>query len=280
MSIGNRDLVRLLCGGNVVGETDAYKDVEESSTLGWVIINGAVRARFGLSDPPRPEAKAVLSWLQDPQRGRVRCVMLTGDAKGPAEHISALVQLPLFDVRAELKPEDKLTSITHFKEELYTQSVSSSFPLTWCSKKKTVCMIGDGVNDAPALALADVSIAMAQHGAAMAMETADIAFMESDLRRLPFVVSLARRTVTVIRGNVTLSAVSKLVLIVLVVIGEATLWIAIISDIGAMLIVTAVSLTLMTFEGPKLILSTEESDSHANSSAPFLSPIAEQHEAL
>jgi Cd2+/Zn2+-exporting ATPase len=144
--------------------------------------------------------------------------MLTGDTKATAQAIARAAGVD--DEQADLLPEQKVGAI----EALLAQYGA-------------VAMVGDGVNDAPALARATVGIAMGAAGTDTALETADLALMADDLGRLPFAVRLSRRTRAIIRQNVALSLGIKAVFLALAVAGAATLWMAVFADMGASLIV-------------------------------------------
>jgi len=145
--------------------------------------------------------------------------MLTGDNEATARAIGAAAQVD--EVHAGLLPEQKVGAV----EALLTSHGA-------------VAMVGDGVNDAPALARASVGIAMGAAGTDTALETADVALMADDLGKLPFAVRLSRRARAIIRQNVALALGIKAVFLVLAVAGVATLWMAVFADMGASLIVT------------------------------------------
>jgi Zn2+/Cd2+-exporting ATPase len=178
---------------------------------------------IGVADRVRSEAVDALSELH--RQGINAIVMLTGDNEHTARAIAH--KLGIDEVYAGLLPGEKLERIERLK------------------KKGTVAMVGDGINDAPALATADVGIAMGTAGSDTAIETADIALMGDDLRKLVYLKRLSKRTVRIIKQNIFLSLAIKLVFLGLAIPGYATLWMAITADEGAALIVIANGLRLL-----------------------------------
>jgi Cd2+/Zn2+-exporting ATPase len=152
--------------------------------------------------------------------------MLTGDNDGAGRAIAAA--LGIDDVRAELLPAAKVDAVRDLK-----------------TRYGATGMVGDGVNDAPALAAADVGIVMGAAGSDAALETADIALMGDDLTKIPFTLRLSRRALRNIKTNVTLSIGLKAVFLALAIGGYATLWMAIAADTGASLLVVANGLRLL-----------------------------------
>jgi Cd2+/Zn2+-exporting ATPase len=179
---------------------------------------------IALADRIRPVSRETLEQLR--RLGIERLVMLTGDNEPTAQAIAR--ETGLDEVRAELLPEDKVTAV----EELVNRYGS-------------VAMIGDGVNDAPALARATLGIAMGAAGSDAAIETADIALMSDDLTRLPWLIRHSRRTLWVIRENIIFSLGVKAVFLGLTLAGSASLWTAIAADTGASLLVIANGLRLL-----------------------------------
>ena len=158
--------------------------------------------------------------------------MLTGDNQTTGEAIARKVGID--DVRGSLLPEDKLKIITELKE-----------------KYGHVGMVGDGINDAPALAKADIGFAMGAAGTDTALETADVALMEDDLRKLPAFISLSRKTYRVLIQNISFSIATKVIFFGLALFGLATLWMAVFADMGASLIVVFNGLRLLKTEKVK-----------------------------
>lgn len=196
--------------------TQAERLSADGKTVMMVCHDDQICSIFAVADTARPSSQQALAELRD--LGNVRTVMLTGDSRPVAESIAT--QVGVDDVRAELLPEDKVAVV---------QSLAQ--------KGHVVAMVGDGVNDAPALAQASVGIAMGGAGSAQAMETADVVLMGDDLRQLPFIVKLSRRTHRIIGANIAIALGIKAIVFGLAVTGVATLWMAIVADVGASLAV-------------------------------------------
>jgi Cd2+/Zn2+-exporting ATPase len=162
-------------------------------------------------------------------------IMLTGDNELAAAYTAGKVNVD--KVYSGLMPEDKAGLIKEFT-----------------STYKAVAMVGDGVNDAPALALSTVSIAMGAAGSDTAIETANIALMNDRLSLIPFLIRLSKRTVSTIRRNTFSAIMIKLVFILLALFGYSNLVLAITADVGVTLVVILLSLRLLQFEQP---LNTE-----------------------
>jgi Cd2+/Zn2+-exporting ATPase len=182
---------------------------------------------ISIADTIRPHAPQVIDDLKS--AGLQHVVMLTGDNQGTADAIAKTVGFD--EVQAELLPEDKLKAV----EELVR-------------RYKDVAMVGDGINDAPALAAASLGIAMGAAGTDAAIETADIALMSDDLTRIPWLIRHAQRTLNIIRQNIIFALGLKLVFMGLALFNLASLWMAIAADMGASLLVIGNSLRLLRTE--------------------------------
>jgi Cd2+/Zn2+-exporting ATPase len=192
-----------------------------------VIVIGNARHVCGLvavADTIRSEAREIVRQLHT--AGIAHVVMLTGDNRITAEAIAREVGID--ETHAELLPENKVAKL----EEVI-------------ARYGTVAMVGDGVNDAPALARADLGIAMGAIGSDAAIETADIALMTDDMSKLPWLVRHSRRTLAIIRQNITFALAIKAVFVVLTFAGVASLWAAIAADTGASLLVVLNGLRLL-----------------------------------
>ncbi|GAM99004.1 lead, cadmium, zinc and mercury transporting ATPase [alpha proteobacterium U9-1i] len=182
---------------------------------------------IAVADAVRPEAKKIVADLHS--AGIERVVMLTGDNRATAERIAR--ETGVDEVHAELLPDGKVAAVAALVE-----------------RYGAVAMIGDGVNDAPAMARANVGVAMGAIGSDAAIETADIALMQDDLSRLPWLIRHSRATLGVIRQNIAFSIAVKGVFTILTVMGAASLWGAIAADVGASLLVVLNGLRLLNRE--------------------------------
>jgi len=180
-------------------------------------------ALFGVADTIKESSREAIA---DLHRLGVRTMMLTGDNLHTAEAIARSVNIDEF--RAGLLPEDKLNIIE-----------------TLQGKGSTVGMVGDGINDAPALARADVGFAMGAAGTDTAIETADVALMDDDLRKVAVFVRLSKTTSAILKQNIALALGIKVVFLVLTLMGHATMWMAVFADMGASMIVVANGLRLL-----------------------------------
>jgi Cd2+/Zn2+-exporting ATPase len=198
--------------------------VKEGATAALVSQGGAAIGVIALADTVRETAADVVNLLR--QGGIARIELLTGDGSAAAEPIARRVGVDA--VTANLLPADKVDRV-------------KALGAAW----GRVAMVGDGVNDAPALAAADVGIVMGAAGSDAALETADVALMGDDLARLPFALRLARASMRTIRVNVVVALAMKLVFLVLAVSGYTSLWLAIVADTGTSLLVVANGLRLL-----------------------------------
>ena len=193
------------------------QELEAGGQTPAILSDGArVLGILGLADQVREAAPETLAELRHLGVGPL--VMLTGDVRGTAQAIARRVGVD--EARAELLPDQKVAAIKDLVRE-----------------HGRVGMVGDGINDAPALAAATVGIAMGAAGTDAAIETADVALMGDDLRQLPFAILLGRRALRIIRVNIGLSLLTKAGFVLLAVLGQATLWMAVAADMGTSLVV-------------------------------------------
>ena len=213
-------------------ETSVCRQADELAAQGKTVIlvrhDDEVCMIFGAADMPRPSSRQALA---DLKAGGIHTIMLTGDSPAVASEIAR--QVGVDEVRAGLLPEEKVSAVAVLAEEY-----------------QTVAMVGDGVNDAPALAQADVGIAMGGAGSAQAMETADVVLMGDDLAQLPFFVWLSRKTRQTVTANIAFALAVKAVIFALAAAGLATLWMAIVADVGATLAVILNAMRLRRMDAP------------------------------
>jgi len=221
--LGNHRLIeeRGLCTPALEAELRRHEEAGRTVTL--LASNQAVLALFAVADTIKASSQAAVAELR--ALGVVP-VMLTGDNAATARTIGAHAGIE--DVRGNLLPEEKLGAI---------QAMQARYG--------AVAMTGDGINDAPALARADIGFAMGAAGTDTAMEAADVVIMNDDLHRIPETIRLSRRAHSVLWQNITLALGIKGVFFVLAVFGSATMWMAVFADMGASLLVVANGLRLM-----------------------------------
>ncbi len=202
------------------------RETDKGHTAIMVSADGEFAGAIFASDAARATSRQAVRELR--AQGVAATVMLTGDEERAARWVADEVGID--DVRAGLMPEDKLRAVAKLK-----------------AAHGAVAMVGDGINDAPALAAADVGIAVgaATGPTTQAMETADVALMADDLRRLPFALRLAREAMSTIRINVAASVLVKVAFLALVLAGVGTMWMAVVADMGTTLAVTLFGMRLL-----------------------------------
>lgn len=197
----------------------------QQSAQAWVFYDGKTIGRLLFEDMRRTEAAAVVHELR--RLGIHHHVMLSGDMAPIAQRVAS--ELGLDEVHAPLLPEQKVEAVKKLRMQF-----------------GNLAMVGDGINDAPALKVATVGIAMGAVGSDVAIEAADIALMNDDLRLLPYLVRLSRATLSIIRQNIAFSIGTKLVLLMIAAPGYLPLWLAVMGDMGVSLLVTLNALRLVS----------------------------------
>lgn len=181
---------------------------------------------ISVADQLRPESRAVIAALR--KLGIAPIAMLTGDNRATAQNIAD--QVGIDTVYAELLPSDKARMVSQLRQQT------------------PIAMVGDGINDGPALGSATVGFAMGLTGSDLAIETADVAILRNDLFAIPGAIDLSRRTVAIIRQNIGISLMIKLVALILTLLGITTLWMAVAVDLGTSLLVTMNALRLTRWQ--------------------------------
>ncbi|MGP9744518.1 heavy metal translocating P-type ATPase [Brachybacterium sp. AOP29-B2-41] len=225
VAVGN---LPLLAAEDISEDRGATAEVDRLAGLGRtpmvVTLDGRVIGVVAVADRIRTDAREMIARLH--ATGVKKVIMLTGDNRRVAEAVAAEVGVD--EVRAQLLPEDKLTVVQQLQSE-------------GC----TVAMVGDGVNDAPALATADIGVAMGAAGTGVAIETADIALMKDDLLKLPQAIGLARSTVSVMRQNIAIALITVIALLVGVFAGGVTMAIGMLVHEGSVLLVILNAMRLL-----------------------------------
>ena len=222
--IGNERLFKAWAIDMPADIADLAHARDEGKAVVLVAANGVFQGGVALADRPRDTAREAITLLRE--QGVRWVVMLTGDHQRAAARVAA--ELDLDEHHAQLLPEQKHRFVGALRH-----------------RHGAVLMVGDGINDAPALAGADVGVAMGAAGSDAALETADVALMSNELLRLPYTIRLARATLRNVRMNVAISLALKAAFLVMAVTGIATLWMAVLADTGASVIVVGNALRLL-----------------------------------
>lgn len=222
--LGNHRLIHELGWCSTELEAQLFTLEQQGKTVILLANQAGVLALFAVADTVKDSSRQAITELH---ALGVKTIMLTGDNAHTARAIAD--QVGIDEARGDLLPEDKLKLI---EEKLAASSGK-------------VGMVGDGINDAPALARADIGFAMGAAGTGTAIETADVALMDDDLRKLPRFVQLSRKTHAILLQNITLALGIKLFFLVLTLTGSGTMWMAVFADVGASLLVVANGLRLL-----------------------------------
>ena len=191
-----------------------YDPCDENGTVVYAAIDGVYAGAIVISDTVKDGAAEAIRNMK--KVGVSRCVMLTGDRAHAAEY--AAKELGIDDYYSDLLPGDKVGKV----EELLGRKNNGSY----------LAFVGDGINDAPVLARADVGIAMGSMGSDAAIEAADIVLMDDDIRKIAAVIRISRRTMGIVRQNIVFALTVKLLVLVLSAFGIANMWAAVFADVG------------------------------------------------
>ena len=221
----------------------AIERLENEGKTPVLIHHNTTRGIIALADTVRKESKACIEELRN--QGIKHIILLSGDN----ERVTAAVaqHLTVDDFQAAMLPEEKVAAVKKL-----------------AVRYKKVAMVGDGINDAPALAVSSVGIAMGAAGTDAALESADVALLSDDLLKLPFLVYLSRRTLKTIKTNLAFSLMVKAAFITLVFLGLANLWMAVAADMGTSLMVTLYGMRLVAtrWNRPTTAITSETDSSH------------------
>ena len=197
-----------------------WKTCHKVGTIIHVAIDGKYAGHIVISDCIKSDTKEALEQLR--KAGVKNLVMLTGDRHEVAEKVAG--ELSMTDYKAELLPADKVTELENYLAQKHSRS--------------TVGFVGDGINDAPVLARADVGIAMGGLGSDVAIEAADVVVMNDRLSKIAQAIKIARKTITIARENIVFSIGIKVLVLILASLGLANMWLAIFADVGVTVLAT------------------------------------------
>ena len=221
--LGNRKMMQANNVDLAPVESELVRIEAMGASLTIFAYQGRVRAIFTVADPIKANAKASLNALK--AQG-IQPILLSGDHVGAVNHVAK--EIGIEEAHGALLPEDKL-------------AILSSHQVG----KQAIGMIGDGINDAPALAKADVGFAMGAIGSDVSIETANVAIMDDDLAKLPFFVDVSRKTVRLIKQNIIAALGIKVVFFIAILFGYESMWAAVFADVGASLLVIMNSLRIL-----------------------------------
>ena len=213
---------KIVCVGNTkmmdrIGAR--WHDCHHVGTIIHVAIDGAYAGHIVINDKIKSDSAETIQRLH--ALGVKKTVMLTGDRKEVADHVAC--ELGITEYHAELLPADKVAKIESLINPLYLEGVGGGFPLAF---------VGDGINDAPVLARADVGIAMGGLGSDAAIEAADVVLMDDQPSKIALAIRIARRTLAIARQNVIFAIGIKVAVLLLAACGIATMWMAVFADVG------------------------------------------------
>ena len=254
VQIGNYEFLHHIAGKALdKNMEDKYTSwCNEVKTVIFVCVDGKLALMIALADRVRPNSLATLDWLR---KLSVQTAVITGDNSRAAMAVKG--ELGVDECIAEMKPQDKLSWITDRQtglkstgdEKFNSDQPRRCFFCSCCScrsynitkprdsNKSIVGMVGDGANDGPALAAANVGIAMGAGGTALAVEAADVALMSNNLTKIPELVELGRFCYRVVAENIAFSVVVKVAIVIVALLGKASLWIAVLTDVLGLLFV-------------------------------------------
>ena len=215
----------------------AWRPCEKTGTIIHVAINGKYVGHVVISDVPKATSKGAIQLLHE--AGVKKTVMLTGDAKPVADAVAA--ELGLDMVYSELLPADKVEKV----EELLAQKKDGDGMLAF---------VGDGINDAPVLARADIGVAMGAMGSDAAIEAADVVLMYDDPQQISLAMRIARKTMSIVKQNIVMALGVKAACLILGAVGLATMWMAIFADVGVMVLAVLNALRALSVDKGGVVL--------------------------
>jgi Cd2+/Zn2+-exporting ATPase len=208
---------RTVCAGNgklMQEQGVSFTPAQEVGTVVYVAREGTYLGCVVIADQVKPDAAQAIARLKS--QGVRRTVMLTGDAQTVAQAVGK--QLGLDEVHAQLLPADKVEQV----ERLLGETSSNG----------SLVFVGDGINDAPVLSRADVGVAMGALGSDAAIEAADVVLMDDKPSKLAAAVTIARRTLGIVKQNIVFALAVKALVLILIAVGVATMWMAVFADVG------------------------------------------------